>query len=490
MSKLKSDYPGNIMKLKSLIDNCNENMLQNMVTWDVFQDIFDWDIKSVLKSFITIIPDNIRLNEFYNKLLDISKENNNNDDRMHLLDINDNILYKSLQYLDIKSIMNFEKVNRETCYIARTPIIYTNIALNIDRLPRRLLFNSKRCALATKIIGYFLTKDISIEFPKINQLDTIHLSQNVLECEDIKALNVNYIDINEAMVDDQLLFLSKLYILKTGYIVWPNSLDISNYMNAFRNLNIKSFCCMAEGMRIENKNISLIPYNIIKYSRNNLTELLLDTTLFNAINETGNESIPLNNLEELSVYDVGMDLPNTSTIKCPNIKRCYIQFNCPNLLSKLVNHTLLLHKHLHVLIIEINLNGCPMNELSKIITNNATKMNLVILFENKELYWHWFNTYKNIIQQMKKLFHIYFQFKTNYTEIAEFTRNYNILFDNMELNYINETEIKLSLYNDTFTGHNISWYNNVVIFPQIPVYKYNNINLYRPNCANIYCHDI
>ena len=225
MAKLKSDYFGNSMKLRCLIDKCSNDLLINNIGINFICETFNLDIKGLLKYLLSnILTNNNKLNNFYIKILHLINNNNNNNNAMNLMDIGDDLLCNILKYLDIKSIINFENINRECCYIARIPNIFEKISIKIDSIQNQkthssLIPNSvynnkkelyKRFSLVKKVkIDELKENKVEVVCPKVIEL--VYLGSSFkrkipLELLHIKGFHCKYLVISNDNVNDIMQF--------------------------------------------------------------------------------------------------------------------------------------------------------------------------------------------------------------------------------------------------------------------------------------------
>lgn len=216
---MNSDYLGNILKLSKALNKLNNNFLNANIN-NIFNilKINIKDLKTIIQYLIKSIPltknQFIDLNNLFNlnyNSLTKKKINKN----IQIFDLNDNILYKILNYTNLSDINNFELVSIDAAYIGRSSLSTINVETIIFnnyttfnylypyplkiKQNKKILF-SRFSKLKTIKINLYLSNDIKIMFTNeniihflfylLNNVFQLHITFEILE-------NNNYIDMHK-----------------------------------------------------------------------------------------------------------------------------------------------------------------------------------------------------------------------------------------------------------------------------------------------------
>ena len=131
-NKMRSDNIGNCIKISATLDRINDLYL-NANALLLIEKI---DLRIILKNLKYFNVSSTKLNEIYKILVNgIINDDNNEDEMLKLMDLHVDTLVNILQFLDMKSIFNFELTSRECCYIARIPQCLRYIYCKVNRFP-------------------------------------------------------------------------------------------------------------------------------------------------------------------------------------------------------------------------------------------------------------------------------------------------------------------------------------------------------------------
>ena len=497
MSSLNSDYFGNIIKLRSLIDCCDDTALSNVITLDFLYKIFNLDIKNLLKLLLNnILTNDVLLNRFYHEILHLSNMNNNsnNNDKLSLLDMDTNILYKSLQYLKKKSIISFEKVNRECCYLARSPIVFGHIPVKLGKVLNKqvssfvpnIINNDPKqlCKRFSKVNTIHTTPkemdkyNFKKLFPDVVDLKVMEKNENsvdiispISDLHKLKALHTRIISISTKNLNNFVSLMNKLHVLYAGFKM-DDDLKKNNdiIMNSFKNLskrsNLKSYTCRPTNIKA---NLS-ISRNIITYYGDSLLHLSLPNSIFTHLsNITNMDNIVLKNLEELHILDIQYKFIN-KYIKFPNIKRCDLNFHRSFAVSTAINH---IFSESNVQQIFMYFALLPTNDLLTQFKQIQfpKKKNKQLLFEFPyEIIWDDFIMFKDIMLdiQLHHIIEVCINME-NKNNINMYKRNYKTIFEWMSI-----TDMETVYLSNTKKMPNIDWYGSAET--QVSIYE--NTKLY------------
>ena len=420
-----------------------------------------------------------------------NNNNNNNDDAMNLMDIGDDLLCNILKYLDVKSIINFENINKESCYIARIPNILEKISIKIDSIlnqnthssliPNSLYDNKKelykRFSLVKKVNLYECGKNINIVFPKIIEFTywkLLYEAKIPSKLLDIKAFHAIFLKISNDSINNIIQFSHKLYILQIKCIYTVGFVNISQNIDCNTlPSSLLSYTCSQDLSR------GIASYNIIKRHAMTLKQLLLGFQPWKDISmKSMNNKIILNNLEELNLVcnSNTHTINSKSPIQYPNIKRCNLYFRT-TMLSDIIN-SILCCEHLECLVITIHQLSTNdfISQCKRIKTTQTNKIVLSINIENS-ITKNALLACKNVLKHLKKSFivKVFCKIKENWPNILE---ELKLLFD--DITYKESQGLSwIVLSDESIFEKYTKWFVTGFSQCRIPICTYDGIKLYH-----------